>query len=435
TTTTYAYYATFAVGLCKGPITGIGRVWVGSQLIYDGSSTLPGTIVAGATGGKFSLYPGTDTQLPDPSIQADRGIANTPAYRGLAYLVFQDFPLKDYGNSLMAAQVKAEVIMDGGTTHVFSSQATVPSSPPTGAPQDAWDVATAGNYAYVVNSWSNTLQIFNVANPAAPVLTSTTPTGTTNAGSVAVSGGYAYVLDMHPLLRIYDVTNPAAPALVSSVTLTANGNEYDIVIAGKYAYIANYPSSYGLLYGILIYDISSPAAPARVGLGGYGITYNRLAVSGNYLYAVTPSSLLDIYDVSDPTAPVLMSSTTITVNSIASWDVAVSGNYALVTNNQLGLAIYDVTNPAAPALISHIGASPGLLHYMDFHRPFVHRPVIRAGGWALQLRHRLFQDPGGAIFCRWHHHHGAHHSGQHCLCRVPGEQPNHRQRHRYYQPD
>ncbi len=61
----------------------------------------------------------------------------------------------------------------------------------------------------------------------------------------------------------------------------------------------------------------------------------------------------------------LVSSTAISVNSIASWDVAVSGNYALATNNQLGLAIYDVTNPAAPALMSHIGASPGPLQYMD----------------------------------------------------------------------
>jgi hypothetical protein len=28
TTTEYAYYASFAVALCEGPIAGIGRVWV-----------------------------------------------------------------------------------------------------------------------------------------------------------------------------------------------------------------------------------------------------------------------------------------------------------------------------------------------------------------------------------------------------------------------
>jgi len=35
TTTTFSYYATFAVGLCQGPILGVRRIWIGPNLYYD----------------------------------------------------------------------------------------------------------------------------------------------------------------------------------------------------------------------------------------------------------------------------------------------------------------------------------------------------------------------------------------------------------------
>jgi len=115
TVKTYTYSATFAVGLCSGPIAGIRRLWVGSKLIYDAGSDDVESIIASneaATG--FKVYLGTEDQQPDPRMQADKGIANTPAYRGLAYIVLYDYKLKDHGNSLMGATVKAEVMTDAG---------------------------------------------------------------------------------------------------------------------------------------------------------------------------------------------------------------------------------------------------------------------------------------------------------------------------------
>ena len=108
---TYAYSATFALGLCEGPIDGIRRIWIGSDLFYDGESSDLTTIIAGNQNATtFTLYTGTDTQLPDPSIQADKGVANTSAHRGLAYIVFDGLPLEKYGNNLMQAQVKVEIV-------------------------------------------------------------------------------------------------------------------------------------------------------------------------------------------------------------------------------------------------------------------------------------------------------------------------------------
>ena len=105
--TEYLYYASFAVALCEGSeagpsgtglsggvgdpagrgITGIGRIWA------DGKPLDP-------TGLTWRWYPGDETQMADPFIAARMGAASTPAYRGTAYVVFEDLPLASYGNRL-----------------------------------------------------------------------------------------------------------------------------------------------------------------------------------------------------------------------------------------------------------------------------------------------------------------------------------------------
>ena len=86
-TTEYLYYASFAVALCEGPITGIGRVWA------DGKAM-------DMTGVTWRWYPGNEAQTADPYIAAKMGAANTPAYRGTAYVVFEDLALATFGNRL-----------------------------------------------------------------------------------------------------------------------------------------------------------------------------------------------------------------------------------------------------------------------------------------------------------------------------------------------
>jgi hypothetical protein len=116
TSKTWVNTATFAVGLCQGPIAGIRRIWIKGELFYDAGSSDPSTIAASNLAAEgFQVYLGTDTQAPDPRIQADVGAANCPAWRGLAYIVFYDLPLAKYGDALMGAQVKVEVVRDGNT--------------------------------------------------------------------------------------------------------------------------------------------------------------------------------------------------------------------------------------------------------------------------------------------------------------------------------
>jgi len=105
--TTYTYYCDFAVGLCEGEINCIRRVWLDSDLKYDASSTNAKVIAANAKFlDKVTLYAGGESQSADPIIEAHVGAGNAPAYRGLAYLVFDDLLLEPYGNRIPNVRVE-----------------------------------------------------------------------------------------------------------------------------------------------------------------------------------------------------------------------------------------------------------------------------------------------------------------------------------------
>ncbi|WP_238120812.1 MULTISPECIES: baseplate multidomain protein megatron [unclassified Xanthobacter] len=93
-TVTYTYYGNFAVALCAGPVSRIGRIWADGKLMEQAGITV-------------RRYLGAHDQSPDPWIVAKQGDVGAPAYRGIAYLVFENLDLTDYGNRL--PQITAEV--------------------------------------------------------------------------------------------------------------------------------------------------------------------------------------------------------------------------------------------------------------------------------------------------------------------------------------
>jgi len=65
--------------------------------------------------GTPTFYSGTQVQNPDPLIQANEGVANTPAFRGLCYVVFESLRLANFGNRL--PNLRAEIAL-GDTVHL-----------------------------------------------------------------------------------------------------------------------------------------------------------------------------------------------------------------------------------------------------------------------------------------------------------------------------
>lgn len=95
TETDYTYSISFAVGLCAGVTTKIGRVWADGKLVDLSQFTT-------------RFYKGDETQTFDSVIAEIEGEGNTPAYRGLSYIVFEDMQLAQFGNRI--PQLQFEII-------------------------------------------------------------------------------------------------------------------------------------------------------------------------------------------------------------------------------------------------------------------------------------------------------------------------------------
>ncbi len=83
--TSYSYSVSLALALCEGEIARVGRVWAdGAEVPRDALN--------------MRVYTGSETQLPDPKLQAVEGAEFAPAFRGTAYVVIEDLDLGRFGN-------------------------------------------------------------------------------------------------------------------------------------------------------------------------------------------------------------------------------------------------------------------------------------------------------------------------------------------------
>lgn len=171
------YYITCAVAVCEGEIDNIWRIWADSKLIWDmepNSQTtfVGGLVVTGSGGsvagsigkggggggktssqsntsnsfGKATFYYGKEDQPVDATLDGIVSGANShneslsgstiggtglcPAYRGLAYVVFQDFDVTNFGNRVPQFQFEVNGFYGGpknqynalGTTSILGSE-------------------------------------------------------------------------------------------------------------------------------------------------------------------------------------------------------------------------------------------------------------------------------------------------------------------------
>lgn len=80
-------YRTYAIRVCEGPIAAYLRVWEDNKLVYDfraGSQMLEESLQWSSN---KVFYLGDESQLPDPTLVASVN-ADSPSYRGTAYVVF-----------------------------------------------------------------------------------------------------------------------------------------------------------------------------------------------------------------------------------------------------------------------------------------------------------------------------------------------------------
>ncbi len=123
--TTYSYSASFAVALSARRIVAVERIWADGSLLRGSAGDWKSSL------GAFRLYPGDEAQAIDPLIGAAEGIDGTPACRGLAYAVFEDLQLADFGNRIPS--LSFEVAADAGPPTLAQIAATLSDGDIAGA--------------------------------------------------------------------------------------------------------------------------------------------------------------------------------------------------------------------------------------------------------------------------------------------------------------
>lgn len=97
--TSYSYFGNFAVGLCEAQAGYMRRIWADGKLLDQNNLTI-------------RFRDGRNNQMPDSLIEAKQGAGNAPAYRGLAYVVFEHLPLEPFGNRI--PQISVEIVRPVG---------------------------------------------------------------------------------------------------------------------------------------------------------------------------------------------------------------------------------------------------------------------------------------------------------------------------------
>lgn len=109
-TTNYSYSVSFAVLLSARPIARVGRIWADGKLLRGSAGDFKSSV------GAFRIWTGENDQGPDPLVVSVEGVERTPAYRGMAYAVFEHLQLADFGNRIPS--LTFEVTADDGPVSI-----------------------------------------------------------------------------------------------------------------------------------------------------------------------------------------------------------------------------------------------------------------------------------------------------------------------------
>lgn len=278
--TTYSYTATFAVAFAwNGPASGITRIWADDKLIFDVSAeALENAILHGgrgigiAKGASIKLYLGTDTQEPDPDIEADRGAGQVPAWPGIVYAVIKNLPLDEFG--IRVPNIEAEITQAQGL-----STSTVT---PTQSLDNPWLTDSWGNY--FANAGGTTLNIMRM--PAASVIATNTLPYDALCVHITELNKVAVTYANQPGMRVFDAATGAMESDISGVgpSNPVFNTSMDDISFGGVNYLFVFASS-GTLTGL-----------SNIGTG-YAVMWSEtlpgltttksLSASPSRLYAVT----------------------------------------------------------------------------------------------------------------------------------------------------
>ncbi len=98
----YTYTLSYAIMFCEGPIFGYWTIKRNGKVVWtqDPNASVEDAAYAAKWAQKATFYYGTETQLPDSTIESYKGAGNVSAFRGIAYIVVEDDDVTDNGGAV-----------------------------------------------------------------------------------------------------------------------------------------------------------------------------------------------------------------------------------------------------------------------------------------------------------------------------------------------
>ncbi|MBL4662518.1 MAG: choice-of-anchor B family protein [Flavobacteriaceae bacterium] len=213
-----------------------------------------------------------------------------------------------------------------------------------------FDVKVWENYVYCVNGGSGVGSIVDISDPTNPVVAGTFPS---SHNLFIDDNGIMY--GSFPSLRIFDLNpDPLNPTL-----LTVIGTEgHDATVRGNLLIDCHGYS------GTNLYDVSDPSAPVLLSsITDPTITYHHqgeVSSDGNYLYindelANNPTPDISVWDISDIANPVRVSDF---ADQATTHNMYVIGDYAYVSYYTAGFRVFDISDPSQLVLVDEYDTNP-----------------------------------------------------------------------------
>ena len=220
--------------------------------------------------------------------------------------------------------------------------------------------------------------IYDISNPASPVLLGQIPTSYYPYGGIALSGSYAFLAVNGQGLLVYDLSDPANPQKVAQKSTDPHfgggGFGFGITVSGNYAYVATYTNC-----GVQVFDISTPTNPVSAFcVSTYAFD---VRVFGNYAYPISTTTYFLIYNVSNPTN--ISAATEYVRTSDNVYTGAISGDYAYFGMGEYGITVYSLGIPPPTLSIAQTSTNTLLFSWPTPTTAFLlqQKPSLATGGW------------------------------------------------------
>ncbi|GAC1693026.1 MAG: hypothetical protein NVS9B5_35450 [Terriglobales bacterium] len=247
---------------------------------------------------------------------------------------------------------------------------------PSNSP-DMEDIKVANGIGYFASNLGGGLHIVDVSNPANPQLLSRISSangGYDSVHKVVVWQNFVFIPNngKSPAILVFDVSNPSNPIFFTTIMSTDSKwvNDMDIQSNGAGS-VRLYTAGWGGKCDI--WDITNIASNAPTLLGSFSANIDGSSASatadGNFLAysrkTIDGNSEVTIYNISNPKSVTVASVITMPafgLSAVAPHDPKILGNLLYISWFQAGVVIFNITDPTNPVLVGSYDTWPGAVN-------------------------------------------------------------------------